>query len=325
MLRTSRLGLAAALAAVFAAPPVRASEPDKLLPAETDSVVYINVKQVIESDIVKKYALEQMKQALQGNDAQKFLADLGLDPLKDVDKVVIGGSGKDQTDMKFLAILHGKFDPEKLYKAAEAQTKKDGDHFTLVKDGKDVMFKYQPDNGNPVYGTVVDDTTVVLGNEKKTITTALAAATAKTVVIGKDLAGLVAKMDDKASMWAVSVVKGKLDNVKIPAGGPGPNLQGQLAGLESIVAVVRVTADVNLDVTLGMKDADAADEMGKSVKELVDTIKGALPFLAAQKPELKPLVEAGKSLKSDVKEKSVVLTAKLPGNAIGQLLKQGGD
>src|SRR5207244_6977231 len=125
------------------------------------------VKKVVDSDIVKKYALEQLKQTLQGNDAQKFLKEIGVDPLKDVEKVVLGMYGKDQSDMKGLVIVHGKFDPAKLFQAAEVHTKKDPDHFSLLKDGKDVMFKFQPDTGNPVYGTVIDESTVVAGSDKK--------------------------------------------------------------------------------------------------------------------------------------------------------------
>lgn len=327
MIRSSRVGLGATLAVVLAAAPAaRAAEPDKLLPADSEFVMSVNVKQVLDSDIIKKYALEQLKQALQGNDARKFLTDLGLDPLKDVDKVVLGGSGKDQSDAKVLMVVHGKFDPEKLFKAAEAQTKKDPDHFSLVKDGKDVMFKYQPDNGNPVYGTVVDDKTVVAGSDKKMITTALAAAGGTKPTLSKDLTTLIGRMDDKASLWMAAVVKDKLNNVKLPGGGGGnPNVQGQLAKMETVTAVVRVTADIGLDVTLGMKDADAADELGKTIEEGLTQLKGLLPFLAAQNPQMKPLVEASKSLKSDIKDKSVTITAKLPGSAIGELLKQGGD
>ena len=82
------------LAVVLAAQTTRAADPDKLLPADAEFVLSVNVKQIVESDIIKKYALAQMKQALQGNDAQKMLKELGLDPLKDIDRVVLGGSGK---------------------------------------------------------------------------------------------------------------------------------------------------------------------------------------------------------------------------------------
>ena len=50
-----------------------------------------------------------------------------------------------------------------------------------------------------------------------------------------------------------------------------------------------------------------------------------IPFLAAQNPQAKPLVEVSKTLKSVVKEKSIVISAKMKGSAIGDLLKMGGD
>jgi hypothetical protein len=324
MLRLSRSGLGAALAVVLAAPAARAAEVDKLIPADADTVVYVNVRQIIDSEIIKKFALEQMRQTLQGNEAQKFLKELGLDPLKDIDKVIIGASGKDQNDMKALVIVRGKFDPDRLYKAAEAQTRKDADRFSLIKDGADVMFKYQPDDGNPVYGTVVNDTTVVVGTDRKLVSAALAAATAdKRPAVSRDLATLVGRMDDKASFWAVAIVKGKLDNLRIPGAAGNQDIQGQIGKMDNVTLVVRVTKDVALDVTLGMADDAAADELGKTIEDGLQQIKGLLPFLAANEPRMKPLVEVGRSLKSTTKGRSITISARMAGDAIAQML--GGD
>src|SRR5262245_27218684 len=134
MMRFSRLGLAAAVAAILTAP-VRAAEADPLLPADSDTVAYVNVKQLVGSDVIKKFALEQIKQLLAGQEVKKLLEDMGLDPLKDVEKIWVGMSGKNKDDAKVLAIIHGNFDPDKLFKAAEAATKKDGDKFSMIKDG----------------------------------------------------------------------------------------------------------------------------------------------------------------------------------------------
>jgi hypothetical protein len=324
MMRLSRLGLAAAFAVVLAAPAARAAEPDKLLQADADTVTYVNVKQLIESDIIKKYAIEQIKQALAGQDAKKLLEELGLDPLKDIEKVWIGSSGKDANDMKALIIVHGKFDPDKLFKAAEAATKKDGDKFSMIKDGNTTMFKFQPDQGNPVYGTVVDDTTVIAGTDKKLIATALGQ---KKTALSADLTALVKKMDDKASLYAVSVVKGKFDNVKIPGGGQLPiDLSGfekALPKTDTLSIVVKVTADINLEVVFGMKDDDAATDMGDAMTKLIDGIKGLVPLLAAAEPKAKPLVDVVKTLKSDVKKKDVTVTGKITGENIGKIINPG--
>jgi hypothetical protein len=324
MLRLSRFALAAAFA-VALAPTARAAEVDKLLPADAEYVIHFNLKQIIDSDIIKKYALEQLKQGLQGNDAQAMLKELGLDPLKDVEKITIGASGTDQNDAKALIIVRGNFDPDKLFKAADAAAKKDGDKFTLVKDGKDTMFKFQPDNGNPVYGTVVDNKTVIIGTDKKIITTASAAhAAGKPSEASRELTTLVSRMDDKASMWVAAITKDKLNKVKLPPGGAGgQNIQDQLGKLDNITLVLRVTGDINLDVNLGMATEEAANEMGKTVDEGLTTVKGALPFLIANDKRMQPLGDVAKSLKSEVKSKVVSITAKMPGGVIGQLLNPG--
>jgi hypothetical protein len=324
MLRRSRWAVAAALAVFLTAPTARAAEVDKLLPADTEYVLSVNVRQVIDSEIIKKYALGQLKDVLAGGDAQKMLKELGLDPLKDVDRIVAGASGVDQNDFKWLAVVRGKFDPQKLYQAAEAQTKKDPDHFSLVKDGADVMFKYQPDNGTPVYGTVINDSTVVVASDKKLVSGALAASGGdRKPAINKDLAALIARMDDKSSMYACALTKDKLDKLKLPQGGAPANIKDQLGKLDSVSAAVRVTGDVTFEVTLGMADDASADEMGKTVDDGITQIKGLLPFLVANDPKMKPLADAAKSLKSGVKGKNVSISGKLPGDAIGKLINMG--
>lgn len=324
MLRFTRFALVAAFAAALV-PAARAAEPDKLLPNDSDTVAFINVKQLVGSDVVKKYALEQLKQALAGQDAKKLLEDMGLDPLKDIDTVWAGSSGKDASDMKVLIVAHGKFDPEKLLKAAEGAAKKDGDKFSIVKDGGTTLFKYQPDQGNPLYGTVVDDTTVIAGSDKKLVAAALEQ---KKVELSADLAALVKKQDAKTTMFVASVVKGKFDNVRLPAQSPIPGLD--FAALEKVLPkidtmniVVKVTEDIKLEVTVGMKDDDAAADMGDVMAKLIDGIKGLVPIIAAADPKAKPLGDVIKTVKSDVKKKDVTVVATVTGDNIGKMINPG--
>jgi len=328
MLRPSRLGLAAAVA-LLAAPVARAAEVDRLLPADSEAVVVINFRQALDSEIVKKYALGQLKDVLAGGDAQKVLKELGIDPLKDVDRVSVGLSGLDPDtnfkDIKGLAVIRGKFDPQKLYKAAEAQTRKDADHFSLIKDGQDVIFKYQPDDGVPVYGTVVNNTTLVVGSDKKLVTAALAASGGDAKpALHKDLAAIINRVDDKTAVFACGLTKDKLAKLPIPQGGGAPaGLKDQLGKLDTITLAIRVTADISLEVNFGMADEKSADELGKTVDDGLTQLKGLVPFLVANDPKAKPLADAAKSLKSGVKGKTVSISGTLPGDAIGKLLNPG--
>lgn len=326
MTRLSRLGLAAVLFAAVAAP-ARAAEPDKLLPADADTIAFVNFKQIVGADVVKKYALDQIKQALEGQDAKKLLEEMGLDPMKDIETVWVGMSGSGPDNTKALVVFHGKFDPDKLLKAAEAVTKKDGEKFSIVKDGNTRMFKYQPEQGNPVYGTVVSDSTVIAATDKKIIATALAQAEGdKKAPITAELAALVKGMDEKASMFAVSSVKGKFDTTKFPPQSPIDlsGLEKTLPKTNTLSMVLRVTADVNLEVTFGMKDEDAAEDMGAAMAKLIKDIGGFVPALVAFEPKAKPLGDILKTVTSDVKKKDVVIKGKVTGDIIGKLITPEG-
>jgi hypothetical protein len=334
MLRLSRMVLGAALVVGLTAPAARAAEPDKLLPANADLVVQVNVKQILDSDIIKKYALENLKQVLDGQDAKKLLTDLGLDPLKDIEKVV--GASIDtkigqRADANGILIVHGTFDPDKLYTRAEQESKKDADRFAMIKDGNTVIFKFTPENGGqPFYGTVVNDRTVIAATDKKLITDALKAAEAKkNAPIKKELADLVRRMDEKSSVYACSLVKGKFDDFKLPGGGNLPvdlsNISKSLPLTETMSVAVKIGADVNLEITLGMKDNGAADDMRNALDDLIKQVKPLAALAAAAEPRAKPLGDILGTIKTSTKDKDVTISGKVTGANIGKMVKPDGD
>lgn len=323
MLRLSRWILGAVLAVATVAP-TRAAEVDNLLPSETESIIFFNVRQILDSDLMKKYAIGQVKQALEGNDAQKMLKQIGLDPLKDIERVTVGSWGKDKDDMNAVIIVRGKFEPEKLFNAAKDYAKNNGDKMSIVEEGDYKLIKFTPENQpKPFYASVADEKTIVGGSDKKLVTAALTAAMKGTKpTIKKDLAALMLKQDEKASMFACGLVEGKINelppNVNIP-GVDSAKLSKQLEKMKDFSMTLRLSTDVNLELTAGMKDADAADDFGGTVNQLIDTVKNFLPLLAGNKPEMKPLIdELTKTLKSKVKDSEVTLTVKLSADAIGK-------
>ena len=152
-----RLAVGTVLVAGFSSVTVRAAARPTAPCFQADTVVQVNVRQILDSDITKKYALEQLKQFLDGNDAKKIMSELGLDPLKDIDQLVIGSSGASKEDMKGMIIIHGKFNVDKLTKAAEVQTKRDADKFSKIVEGNTTIYKGLIDGlEQPFYATIWD-------------------------------------------------------------------------------------------------------------------------------------------------------------------------
>lgn len=317
-----RMLAAAAIGIGLSATSVRAAEVEPLIPAEAESYLQINFKQIMDSDLFKKYALANLKQALQGGEAQKTLETLGLDPLKDIDSVTAGFWGDNPQDMKGLMVVRGNFNPEKLFEAVEAAAKKDGDKVAIVKDGDYTLVKITGGNRpEPFFASVADKKTIVGGTDKKLVTAAMKASDTKSKSgLKKELAALVEKMDGKASMFGCGVSSGKVGEIPpIPGIDDPEKLKKQLEKLESSSMTLKVTGDVSLEIMLSMKDAAGADDFGATVDDLLGKAKALLPLLGGQAPQMKPIItDITKSLKSKVEKKDVVIGVKLTGGSIGK-------
>lgn len=328
MRRISRC-LLLAVAVVVSATTTRAAEVDKLLPKETEQVVHVNVKQILDSDIIKKYALGQIKQAMQGEEVQKQLSTLGLDPLKDIETLTAGIWGKDQSDMNAVAILRGKFDAKKLFDSAKEQASKTPDKVSIEEEGDFKMVKIIGDKDKPFFVSVADGTTIIGGSDKKLVTGSLTAFNKKDKAqLSKSLSDLVLKQDDKASVYFCGVVDGKLGDIPDGAfdqlgaiGVNGAAMKKQLQGMSTMAATVRLGKEVALDITMGMKDEDSAEEFGGkagNLTKLVDAAKTFLPLAAGQQPKAKPLIDdVVKTLESKVKGKDVTIKVAVTADAIG--------
>src|SRR5262245_56512047 len=123
---TPRLAIVAAL--LLALPAAAPAAPlDPHLPADTQSYLSINVKQVLAAPLVKKHFLGLAKQAINDIEgAGALLKELGFDPFKDLDRAIVSSPGGKEAD-RGLIILYGAFDAAKIDKKATALAADDED------------------------------------------------------------------------------------------------------------------------------------------------------------------------------------------------------
>ena len=77
------------LTVLLCAPLGRAAEIDPYLPEDTEIVLNVNIRQILDSPLIKKNLLEKAQESLRGNnEVQDVLKDLGFDPFTDLERVV---------------------------------------------------------------------------------------------------------------------------------------------------------------------------------------------------------------------------------------------
>src|SRR5262245_33547916 len=188
----TRHALAIALP-LLVAPLCLSAEPDKYFPTDTTIVVHINVRQVFDSPLGKKYGPDLLKAALQQNSQmQKLLEALGVDALKDIDTLDVATSGVSADGAVLVA--HGRIDPDRFHKTAEEAVRQNPSAFKIHKDG--ALTVYEGKRGNdPVFTAFPARDTLLISPSQAAVT-----AAAKGGKLRKDIAAIVDKVDGRQSV-----------------------------------------------------------------------------------------------------------------------------
>jgi len=318
----SRILAALALTLALALPAFAAPAPldgpagnyEKYLPDAADGVINVNVRQFLDSELIKKAGLDKL---LTGDESQNTLKALGLDPLKDIDRVIISND-KASNDGYF--IVQGKFDPEKLAAAAELAAKDKKEVLKIHKSeyGKvyeitklDELVKVPPQaagagvnlKDKSFFGVIADKGNIVVVGTKESAETVLAKAAGKktTKLTNKDLPGLIAKIDPKQTI-AVAI--------------PAPEEK-----LKSVTGGITVTKDLKVDVTLTATDADAAKQLNETITMGLQQAQDIAGIIVLQQKELAPLVDILNGIKHDAKDSTIGITTDVKGETLEKLVK----
>lgn len=321
MVRLRRLYMGLTVCAGLAlALPIRAADVDKYLPDDTEVVVVINAKQLLDSSLVKKHFLEHIRQHLKdSNEIVNHLNALGFDPLKDL-TTMTGAMSLIGNDAKGLLILHGQFDKAKFEAKAEEVAKEKSDLLKILKDGDHKLYEIKHEGvEKPLFVGVVDGTTIVAGPVKQYVLDAFAkAAGKKKGSVPKDIQGLIEKADAKQSVWfaatANAFLKGDFSG--------DDNAKKNLEKMNSVSAGVTVEKGVKLDFAIITKSAANAKELADVIKEGLSQAKGLLALLADQNKEIAPLVDTVGNLKVNTEGSTITMKSEVSEEIIEKGLKK---
>jgi len=330
-----RLGAAAfglTLAALLLAVPARAAEVDKLLPNDTETLLTINVKQIVDAPLVQKLAIDELKKALKNMDeAQKVLTDLGFDPFKDLESITIALSSGSDTD-KNLIIAHGKFDVAKITAKAEevAKDMKDVVKFTKVpgagagagaESGKINLYEVNvPGQAQVLFVTLVDKNTMLASAGKDYVLDAIdkKAGRKKSELKNKELQALLGRIDGKQSIWT-AVLGSTLEKSQLINDDTAKDLISKL--LDANLGIT-IDKDVKAEVGITAKNPEDAKKLDEAINDNLNQAVGILSLLVGNSPEIKPLLTILKSVRPSIKDKTITIQATVPGDDIEKAIEK---
>jgi hypothetical protein len=285
-----------ALAFLAAPAPAHAVDGEHYFPAETGVVVTVNVRQILRSSLLQS-ELQRIRRELNRNvQVRETLDSLGFDPLKDLDRVSLAGAGLADTE-KALLVLTGRFDGGKFQAKAQDLAKAKGSLLRIhIEHGQPLYETNLPGQSRALFVALLDPQTVVAAFNKAYVVGALEIkAGTKKPVLSEEMGQLLAKLPPGQSIAVAGL------GAALLKGFPEPDR------IRNVTGGVTIGEDIRTDLTIRAKDAAAATELARLVREALDQGKNFLTLIAMSQAELAPLVGVIDTLKVAEQDSDVTL------------------
>lgn len=274
MSRSLRPSLALLGLAFLCAAPARAADIDRLLPDDTEMVLTVNVRQILDAAVVKKYVLPDAEKKVD-SEVQKIVRVLGLNPVKEITSITFALPGGTDPN-RMLAVINGSFAPDKLQAAANQLVQSRPDTLAVQEqDGVRVYESLAKDGpkGLPRFFALLDRNVLVAAPNPDYMAEAIAKSRGKRPSkVNAGLRTLIGKQDARQSLWLAAVTS---DEARQQLAKNFPGLKDFASKLQSVSGGLTLTDDVKVNFRVQTGDAVAA----RAVRQQLEAGK-ALVILA---------------------------------------------
>jgi hypothetical protein len=279
--------------------PARAIDVDKFVPPNTEAVIIINVREFLNSPVIRNYGHDKVKSELESSeDATRFFRAAGLNLLHDVHQVVIANAIGTDTRAHILVVLHGEFDIDKIRAAFDRlANSKTGELRVIENAGRKLYEIKRSASGNkPFYVVLVDNNTLLLAASPEHAAPGFKGG-AKS---NPELAMALSKFGGKECVCAAAVVT---EQRRQALAGNG-YLRQIGPKLHYLTGFLELTENVKLTISVQASDEDGAAKVKATLGRTVPLIG----MMAADKSEkLGPAItELAKKVEIKTEDKNAV-------------------
>jgi hypothetical protein len=279
-------------------------------------VVHLNLRQVFASPAMKKGGVEAIKALIEKDEtAKKVFEATGIDPLKDIDSITLSGTAAAPKEVKALAVVRGKFNLDKIHKAAEKFAEDKPAELKLSKSDGVQLYEVKVKE-NAGVGAFLDGTTLILSPTKEATLDAIKTIGRRSAKISRDLDSALAKFSGKESMSLALVIT---DEMKKQIG-KAPGAAEIAPNLKMVTGALELSDAATLGLVVKTDDEEAANKLQGLVKQGMMLVE----LMATSDDKVGPLLsEILKATKLGQEKTNVSLTLKVTQEMIEKASKKG--
>jgi len=330
MLNLRRFCVAALVVAGFCVSTATSRALDiRLLPANTEIVVTVNLKQILNSELVKSKdeAIKQIKAAIEnapnGDEVAKYLKIMGFDPFTDLISITLAHPGSQEQAEEIFVVIDGVFNAKKFAEAVKTASENYPGTITNVQIGGGTAYEISV-QGKSVYVALVDGKSVVLAAQKDELAGAITRSKGNAVAAVK-VKDLLKTLTDKQS-FSVAITGEAIARLaaQAPGGGQLPPGAPDLADIRGLTAAVTITKEISFMLGVGFKNEKTAKDSENTATFALAALKLAMQQKAGQDPEFAPVVDVMRTLRISSNGSNLVLTGSVSQDNLEKLIKMIG-
>jgi hypothetical protein len=291
------LGLVALTALVSVSRADDTSSDAGWLLGNAEMVMKFNIKQLMASELMKKYGIDAIKKGIESNEeVSKTVKAMDLDVTKDIDAIILSASGSNPEDAKGMIVITGRFDTNKVTESLKKRSA-DSDEIKVIQEGGQQLFEFKMQDRSLVGGFAGRNAMVLTQSKEETLK-AIKAGGKKPAEMTKLMKGAQSRFSGNESMTMSLVIGEELKKMLAasPRGGEAAS------NLETLTASVTVTDTVALNLTGYTVDAKSAAQLSKLLEGLKSTGSLLLGGMEGIPPVVTDMIDA---IKIDSKDKTI--------------------
>ncbi len=320
MFKKAHLWMVAAVGMIVTTSAPVFADASKYFSKDSEFVFSVNLRQIMNSKLVKDYKVQEMIEGmLQNNEQfQELQRVLGINLLNDVETITAAGAVGERKPKDSVMVIEGKFNQGKFDEAAAKAMKEFPDVVAKHRlQGSDIFEITPPGEEERIYLTMVNKGTMLFAQTKDGIGKALANKGQND--LNKQVRSLIGTLGAKNSLGIVATSKGL---IKAAQQNPRAALFAQqLNNIDGFGASLTVGKEVQFQFGVDTGSVQSARELNQQAIFGLIALRNKVQQMAQNDFRFKTLIPVTNSLKASVQGTNVIIRGLVTKAAIDEAVK----